>query len=120
MTYALSTSLLVRSPPPLPIILFPNNNLAICRGGKRRLVGRVLQSCRGATARCIPPFQQRARPCMLPFKLGPRLANIVLRDKHCTEARLFLIHFCKVGNQIFAEEFYALEQPNQTEFRLCL
>jgi len=28
--------LVVSIPPPLPTILFPNNNLAICRGGKRR------------------------------------------------------------------------------------
>jgi len=28
--------LVVSIPPPLPTILFLNNNLAICRGGKRR------------------------------------------------------------------------------------
>jgi len=36
VTYLFSVSLLVRSPPPLPTNLFPNNNLAVCRGGKRR------------------------------------------------------------------------------------
>jgi hypothetical protein len=35
-TYASSTSLLVRSPPPLPIIPFAHNDLAVQRGGKRR------------------------------------------------------------------------------------
>ncbi len=57
---------------------------------------------------------------MLPLKLGPRLADIVLRDKYRTEARLLPIDFSKVGNQIFAEESYALELIVENSYTLTV